>query len=192
MLICRTASLLLQVNYPPDYPDDAPDLTILPSDDSSKHPYLDVANDRVALLSSLTSTIEENLGMAMIFTLVMALKEAAERLISERAQAARDVHSAEIAKAEEEENRKFVGTAVTRETFMAWREKFRKEMEDAERLRAEEAAADEKKRKGGASKEEVKLTGKQLWERGLVGKVEEEEEDGMDALEGVEKLKIQT
>jgi hypothetical protein len=143
------------------------------------------------LLSTLTETIEENLGMAMIFTLVMALKESAERLVSERAQAARDEHAAVIAKAEEEENRKFEGTKVTRETFLAWRDKFRKEMEEAERQKAEETAADEKKKKGGASKEDVKLTGRQLWERGLVGKVEEEE-DGMDALEGVEKLKIQT
>jgi len=58
--------------------------------------------------------------MAMIFTLVMALKDSAETLISERAQAAQDIKDREKANAEEEENRKFAGTAVTRERFLEW------------------------------------------------------------------------
>ena len=49
-------------------------------------------------------------------------------------------------------------------------------------------------RKEVERRKEVKLTGKQLWERGLVGKVEEDEEGGeeedRDALSGVESLKF--
>lgn len=195
-LDCRnlliTESILLLVRYPANYPDEAPDLSILSSPDAPKHPYLDVSSDRDQLLAALEPTIEENLGIAMIFTIVMALKESAENLISERAQVARDAHAAVIAKAEEEENRRFTGTPVTRESFLAWRVKFGTEMEEVERLRAEEAAAEDKRKKSANSKDDIKLTGRQLWERGLVGKGEEDiEEDGMDALEGVDRLKIQ-
>jgi RWD domain len=185
------ATLLLHVTYTANYPDEAPDLNLLAPAHAPKHPYLDVSKDRDQLLASLRPTIEENLGMAMIFTLVMALKESAEQLVTERAQVGRDAHAAEIAKAEEEDNRKFRGTAVTRETFLIWREKYKKEMEEAERIKAEESAADEKKKRGAGARDELKLTGRQLWEGGLAGKGEEDEEEGMDALEGVEKLKIQ-
>jgi hypothetical protein len=48
---------------------------------------------------------------------------------------------------------------------------------------------EDKKRKGG--KEEVKLTGKQLWEQGLVGKHDDDEDDdGEDALAAIDKLKV--
>ncbi|KAK3067843.1 Protein gir2 [Teratosphaeriaceae sp. CCFEE 6253] len=121
--------------------------------------------------------------MAMVFSLVSALKDAAELLAA--VQALRDVESA---KAEAEENRKFEGAKVTRESFLAWREGFRREMAEVAALRVAEAEAEEKKRRG--AKEEKKLTGRQLWQRGLAGNTVEEEEEGDDALEGVEKLKV--
>jgi len=128
--------------------------------------------------------------MAMIFTLVSSLKDCAEMLIAERQNAAQAEREVALKKAEEEENAKFHGTPVTRETFLAWRKKFVAEMEEAERKRQEEAIAEDKKKKG--VKEEVRLTGKQLWERGLAGKgEEEEEEDEKDGLEGMDKLKIE-
>jgi hypothetical protein len=123
----------------------------------------------------------------MVFTLVTALKDNAEQLIAERAQAAETRRETEIRKAEEEENKKFVGTPVTRETFLEWRDKFRLEIEEQKKREMEEKEAEDKKKRG--VKEEKKLTGKELWEKGLAGKVEEEEE-GEDALEAVEQLKI--
>ena len=126
------------------------------------------------------------MGMAMVFTLVSTLKDSAELLISERQKAVQAHREFEAAKAEEEENRKFHGEAVTKQSFMAWREKFRKEMEE-ERQRAEETALAEQKKKG--VKEEKKLTGRQLWERGLAKGVDEDEGD--DAVEGVQQLKIE-
>ena len=95
----------------------------------------------------------------------------------------------EAAKAEEDENRKFQGTAVTRESFLEWRAKFRKDMEEAEHKRQEEKEAEDKKKR--AAKEEKKLTGRELWERGLVGKVEEEDE-GDDAVDAVQKLDLES
>ena len=129
--------------------------------------------------------------MAMIFTLVSALKDNAELLISERQAAAQAIKDVEAAKAEEEENKKFHGTAVTRETFLEWRERFRKEMTEAEDKKREEKELDDKRKK---VKAEERLTGKQLFERGLVGKVDEDDDDNGDengALSSFRALKVE-
>ncbi|EAS36285.1 RWD repeat protein [Coccidioides immitis RS] len=172
--------LILQVTYPEDYPDVAPHLEISAPPNAPKYPHLDIQEDRDRLLESLQTTIEENLGMQMIFTLVDMLKEGAELLISERREAIQALKEFEAAKAEEEENRKFQGEAVTRESFLAWRENFQKEIEEEEKRKQEEREAEEKKKKG-ATKEPKKLTGKQLWERGLAGKADYDEEDPLPA-----------
>lgn len=181
-----TATIILNVRFTPNYPDEAPDLDITQPPNSAKHPYLDIQDDKSVLLSSLSETITDNLGMQMVFTLVTTLKDAAELLISERQGAKAALAEIEAQKAEEEENRKFQGEAVTRESFLKWREEFQKELADEEQRKKEEAEAEDKKR---GKKEEKKLTGRQLWERGLVGKVEEEE--GEDALAGIDDLKIE-
>ena len=125
--------------------------------------------------------------MAMIFTLVSTLKDAAEQLIIERRGAAQALREAEATKVEEEENRRFQGTTVNRKSFLEWRDKFRREMEMEEERKREEKEAEDKKKRGKGFGEE-KLTGKMLWERGLIGKVEEEDE-GEDAI-ALEGLKI--
>jgi hypothetical protein len=183
-------TLILQVSYPEAYPDVAPDLEISAPPNAPKHPRFDFQEDRAYLLEALQPCIEENLGMAMIFTLVSTLKETAENLIAERVASAQAEREKEIAKAEEEENRKFQGTLVNRETFLKWRERFRKELEEEEERKREEKELEEKKKKPSA-REETKLTGRQLWERGLAGKGDYDEE-GYDDIPsaGVEKLKI--
>jgi hypothetical protein len=129
--------------------------------------------------------------MAMIFTLVSTLKDNAEQLIAERQAGARHEHEQKILAAEAEENKKFHGTPVTPETFKTWREGFRKEMEELRKKEEEAEDAAEKKRNRGKDAV-VQLTGKQLWERGMVGKVDEDEEDD-DSLpvEEVENLKVE-
>lgn len=125
--------------------------------------------------------------MAMIFTLVTVLKDSAELLITERQQAKQALADMAVARLEEEENKKFQGDAVTRESFLAWRARFITEAEDEEKRALEEKELEDKKAR--VKKEEKKLTGRELWERGLVGKVDdedEEEEDGVD----LHKLKI--
>ncbi|KAF2748137.1 RWD-domain-containing protein [Sporormia fimetaria CBS 119925] len=179
-------TIILTIQYPPNYPDEAPILDIRMPPNAPKYPYLDIQEDKDRLLSSLQDTIEENLGMAMIFTLVSTLKDGAELLITERANAKQALAEIAAQKEEEEENKKFQGEAVTRESFLAWREKFRRELAEEEQRRVEEKEAEDKRKK---VKEEKKLTGKELWQQGLVGKVEEDDE-GHDALEGMEKLRI--
>lgn len=125
--------------------------------------------------------------MAMVFTLVSALKENAEELMIERANAVQAEKDKVAAKAEEEENKKFQGTPVNRETFLEWHAKFQKEIQDEELRQKEEKEAEDKKKK--SNKEEKKLTGRQLWERGLAGRGDYDDE-GDDALPAVDKLKV--
>ncbi|KAK2755929.1 hypothetical protein FQN54_005725 [Arachnomyces sp. PD_36] len=183
--------LILQISYPEEYPDVAPGLEIMTPPNAPKHPHLDIQEDRSRLIEALEPSIEENMGMAMVFTLVSTLKDCAELLISERQAAIDALKEVEAAKAEEEENRKFQGTAVTRETFIKWREGFQAELQEEERRKREEKEAEEKKKKPSA-REEKKLTGKQLWERGLAGKgegdYEEDDDEGVQA--GVENIKL--
>ncbi|KAJ4403910.1 Protein gir2 [Didymella pomorum] len=180
--------IILNVQYPPSYPDEAPRLDITQPPNAPKHPYLDIQDDKQRLLDSLSETIEENLGMAMIFTLVTVLKDSAELLISERQNAKQALAEMEAAKAEEEENKKFQGEAVTRESFIRWREAFRQELEDKKRREEEEREAEDKKKKG--PKEERKLTGKELWQRGLAtGGADEEDDDAID-VQAMKDLKL--
>ncbi|KAI0014657.1 RWD-domain-containing protein [Xylariomycetidae sp. FL0641] len=146
-------AMVLHVRYPAGYPDEAPDLDLLPALDGGSHPRFSVAEDKHTLLSGLQDTIQENLGMAMVFTLVTTLTEAAEALIAR---------------------------------FMKWREGFLAEMEERRRREEEERAAELKKAR---VKEPVRLTGRQLWERGLAGKGEDDEDDV--PTEGVERLKVE-
>lgn len=184
--------ILLAVRYPEDYPDRAPLLELQPVPNAAPHRYFGVAADKELMLAALEATVEENLGMAMVFALVSTVKEAAEQLVIERrGVVAREREEAKLA-AEREENKKFHGTPVTRETFIKWREGFMKEMEEQRQREEEERLEALKKARG--PKEPAKLSGKQLWQGGLVGKVvedEEEEEDGVEtAGAGVAELKV--
>ncbi|KAH6678257.1 ubiquitin-conjugating enzyme/RWD-like protein [Halenospora varia] len=180
-------TMLLQVKYPEAYPDEAPVLDIIAPPNAAPHPYFSVGSDREVLLEGLKDTIEENMGMAMIFTVVSTLKDNAEQLVAERQGAARHEHEQKLLAAEREENKKFHGTPVTPETFKSWRADFRKEMEEARIKDEETEEAAEKKRNRGKDTV-VPLTGRQLWERGLAGKIEEDED--FDMPETMEKLKV--
>ena len=148
-----------------------------------------MSKDKTQLLDSLTITIDENLGMAMIFTLISALKETTEQLILERQNAAQAIKDEEAHRQEEAENAKFHGEAVTRDSFLTWRERFRAEMEE-NRLKDEADRESELGKK--RMKIEEKMSGKQLWEKGLVGKIEEDEDAGeAGEMDGLERLKIE-
>lgn len=153
------------------------------------HPHFSLNDDKAQLLASLDETIQENIGIAMIFTLVSALKDGAEQLVADRKAAKEKEHEERALAAEREENKKFQGTPVTPETFVKWRDNFLREMEEIKVRQEEERLAELKKAK---VKEPVKLTGKQLWERGLAGKTDAVEGDEEDLIvDGVEKLKVE-
>jgi len=182
--------IILNVKYPESYPDDAPVLDITQPPNAPKHEHLDIQDDKVRLLEALQPTIEENLGMAMVFSLVSTLKDSAELLIAERQQVVQAHKDFESQKAETEENRKFEGQKVTRDSFLAWRDTFKQALDEEKAKRTAELEAEEKKRRGGKP-EEKKLTGKQLWQQGLAGNTIEEDEEGQDAIEGLRDLKVE-
>ncbi|KAK5651752.1 hypothetical protein OQA88_11714 [Cercophora sp. LCS_1] len=180
--------MVLTVRYPEEYPDKAPLLELSAPQNATPHSYLNVSEDKTQLLDGLEATVEENLGMAMVFTLVSTLKDAAEQLVVDRRAAAAKAHEEALLAAEREENKKFHGTPVNRETFLKWRDEFVKEMEEARIREEEERLAELKKAR---IREPVRLTGRQLWERGLAGgNVEEEADEDNLAVEGLQKLKV--
>lgn len=180
-------AMVLTVRYPEDYPDKAPHLDLSTDDGSERHPLFNVADDKAALLEALGPVIEENMGMAMVFTLVTTLKEEAEQLVARRkADVARAHEEVQLA-AEREENKKFHGTPVTRETFLSWREGFMKEMEEHRVREEEEKAAEMKKAR---IKDPTKMTGRQLWESGLAKGEEVDEGEDEGPAQEMEKLKV--
>ncbi|KAI0858392.1 RWD domain-containing protein [Xylaria cubensis] len=178
-------TIILHVRYPDAYPDEAPILDLSPPPNAPVHPRFSVAADKEHLLKGLEDAIQENLGMAMVFTLVTTLTELAEQLMTERKEAAERVREEAQLAAEREENKKFHGTPVTPETFLKWRDDFMREMEEQRQRDEEERLAELKKAR---VKEAPRLTGKQLWERGLAGKIEDEEEE--PPTEQIERLKV--
>lgn len=126
----------------------------------------------------LPALIASSLGSAMIFTVVSALKDAAETQIAEHVAGAQAEMDAQKRGEEEAEAAKFSGERVTTESFRLWRDRWGDEMTEEKRRREEE---DE----DGRRKAEKKATGRELWERGLVGRGEEgEEDDGGEGGEG--------
>ena len=180
--------ILLNVSYPDAYPDVAPNLDITSPQNAQRHELLDISEDKAQLLDALNSTIEESLGMAMIFTLVATLKDAAETLMGDRARQEQEKRDVVAREKEEQENRKFHGKKVTRERFLEWRDKFKKEMEEIEKQKKEDDEAELKTKR--VKMEEKKLTGRQLYERGLVGKMEIDD-DVDEIVEATEKVKVE-
>jgi len=181
----------LHVTCPESYPSVAPDLDIAFDPDSPASSSLSFPEDKPQLLDALKETIEENMGMAMVFTLTSTLKEAAETLINDRAAKELQVREAELRREEEKEMDKFRGELVTKQRFIAWRAKFMAEREEEKRKVHEEEEAEGKRgQKSNPKAEERKLTGRDLWEKGLVGNVEDFEEDGGEESADVSKLKI--
>ncbi|KAK6335531.1 hypothetical protein TWF696_002304 [Orbilia brochopaga] len=192
-------AVLLRVTYTTDYPSEAPTLALSlpPLESGAPHP-LSFPTDEPPLLSALDTAVEENMGMAMVFTLATTLKEAAEGILRSRAEEAQRIREEAARIEEEKEMEKFRGELVTREVFERWRESFMAEMrekKEREEREREEADAKSGKRSGnvsGVGAGGKKLTGRELFERGLVGGMDDDGEVDEDeaATPDVGKLEI--
>lgn len=132
--------VLLKVEYPESYPDELPKLSLLALEGNLEDDEMDL------LIEELETIGIENLGIAMTFTLISRLRERLSELLQTRAarleQAALEKERLELEvlflcfyrptsskkipkKAEEARTR---GTPVTKESFLAWKTKFDKEM----------------------------------------------------------------
>ncbi|KAJ8078754.1 hypothetical protein AAF712_001287 [Marasmius tenuissimus] len=155
-----TLKVNLDVRYPDDYPDVLPELSLACIEGE--------LNDMESkeLLDDVKKMGEENLGMAMTFTLVSHLRDQITDLLKKRAEKAKREEMEKERIALEEEAARTRGTPVTVESFKAWKLKF--DAEQAE-LKARE---EEEKMKGLSPKEREewkrvagRLSGRQLFER---------------------------
>ncbi|KAF5381001.1 hypothetical protein D9615_003932 [Tricholomella constricta] len=153
--------LTLCVHYTDQYPDTLPNLSLKTVDGEVDDEELE------AILEELRSVGNENIGMAMTFTLVSHLREQLSRLVRTRAER-RDKEEREKERlALEEEEARTRGTPVTVESFKAWKAAFDREMvlkrtrEEEEKLKGLTAKEREEWKRVG-----LRLSGRQLFERG--------------------------
>ncbi|XP_033739778.1 RWD domain-containing protein 1-like [Pecten maximus] len=119
----------LQFTYVENYPEEAPVFEITE--------YDNLEDDQIETLNKLiTESIEESLGMVMIFTIVSAVQEKLTEIIEDSRK--KRIEDAEKAKKilEEQEMKKFEGTRVTIETFLAWKAKFDAEMTEKKKMKS--------------------------------------------------------
>ncbi|KAI5952185.1 GIR2 [Candida theae] len=213
----RKHALNLVVKYPATYPEVIPELHIEVAEDEEDGEYdneggsndydddddededeeakqtrlaLNMAetieyerSDLSKLLSKLNEEAEIGIGMPSVFTLVTVLKDEAESLFNEKLAIKNKEFERRRNELERIEQQKFQGTKVTRESYNEWRLKFRQEMkfEEKDRLKMQQMH-------GG------RLTGKQIFERGLAGTEDEDEGnggvEGDELAEGVKGLSV--
>ena len=118
---------MLSFKFPKDYPDVGPEIEILSSENLEDR-------DEIDILDELNDMIPENLGAAMIFTLVSRafewITQVKEQKKLERAQE----EERKKQELEESERKKFEGTRVTVESFIAWKRKFDSEMQSSQKV----------------------------------------------------------
>ncbi|XP_011182684.1 RWD domain-containing protein 1 [Zeugodacus cucurbitae] len=134
----------LVFTYTPTYPDEAPEVEI-----EDPVNLEELYEDK--LLEHLKKTIEENIGMEMIFTLVSSAQEWLNERWDDYKLHEEEERARKLLEAEEAERKKFEGHRVTVESFLKWRAEF----EESTGIAA-------KREKNNDSK---KLTGKELFMR---------------------------
>ncbi|THU90714.1 RWD domain-containing protein [Dendrothele bispora CBS 962.96] len=156
----ETLKLRLHVHYMDDYPDTLPELSL-----DSLGGEVD-ASETAHLINELKKVGDENLGMAMTFTLVSHLREQLSELVRFRTEKRKKDEMERERLAMEEEEARTRGTPVTVVSFKAWKNKF-----DAEQA-AKKSREEEEKLKGFTPKEReeykkvaLRLSGRQLFER---------------------------
>lgn len=179
----RSHTLLLDVRLPETYPEVVPRLGIEyveeeeveeeildDSDDDQDEKYVSLAEtmefereDYATLLAKLDEEAELNIGMPSIFAIAALLKDEAEQLFQAKVDAAQKTYDDELIAKEKEEQKKFHGTKVTKESFETWRKSFREEMK-----------IDDQIRKRFEDMHNGKMTGREIFEKGLAGDVEDE------------------
>lgn len=152
--------ILLRVEYPAEYPDVIPSLSIVASEGEMS------AEEEETLMKKIKASAEESLGIAQTFSVVTTLIEGITEVVADRIKQKQDAKAKKEAEEEEAERRRTRGTLVTPESFNAWRLKFNKERQIKKKAQDE----DKMREMTNKEKEEFKkyanrLSGRQLFER---------------------------
>ncbi|KAF8077970.1 RWD-domain-containing protein [Lyophyllum atratum] len=153
--------LTLCVHYTDEYPDALPELSLRTVEGDVDDEELD------AILDELRSVGNDNIGMAMTFTLVSHLREQLSIFVRARSERREKEEREKERLVIEEEEARTRGTPVTVESFKAWKAAFDRE------IALRKAREDEEKLKGLTPKEKEewkrvgsRFSGRQLFERG--------------------------
>ncbi|XP_076062423.1 RWD domain-containing protein 1 isoform X2 [Oratosquilla oratoria] len=131
------ACISMVFEYTASYPDEPPVMEVTPEENITEEQIQD-------LITELEAQCQENVGMVMVFTLVSYALEWLNTKLDEWKREAEEEEERKKTAAEEAERKKFEGTRVTVETFMAWKAKFDQEILA---LRAERDRDDERHKK---------------------------------------------
>ncbi|PVU93020.1 hypothetical protein BB559_003486 [Furculomyces boomerangus] len=119
-------TLFLRIKHTKNYPDEAPNYSIETDTDIDTN----LTQDEIEEMNTkMEEIIQDNMGMAMIFSMASSLKESLDELLIKKLEEAETVEKERIDKEIELEQKKFVGTKVTRQVFMEWKKRF--ELEQA-------------------------------------------------------------
>lgn len=125
------------------------------------------------LTNKIKQQIDDDMliGMQMCFALLATIKEDSENWFLEQLKELDKQHTLEIERREAQEQKKFNGTSVTKESYLEWRSKFRKEMglDERDKLRRLEA-------------HNGKLTGKQMFEQGVAGTTDDTDDGTIESM----------
>ena len=180
------AHFSLHVILPPTYPEVLPDLSLSLTPDS---PRSAITKDQFpGIVGKLNTTAEENLGIAMIFTLVSILKETLEELListetkeKEAKRIAEEREKQRLRDEVEQQIRNIRRTPVTYELFLEWKSRF-----DAWKVEQKKRGVDVENVRGRnrekERREENRLTGREVFVKmkaELEEGFEEDEEDGL-------------
>lgn len=195
--INREHTMMVDITFPENYPDVAPILKLTSKveiinedeeegddddDDEDKTEFDEHGNIVIAKLANFGKQIDFKdytneleveidemierdmlLGMQMCFTIISTVKDNSEQWFQNELSKLEKEYEKEKERLAIEEQKKFNGTKVTKESYLKWRQGFRKELKLDERdtLRREKA-------------HNGKLTGRQMFEQGIVGLEEDE------------------
>lgn len=132
-------------------------------------------------IEKLNEQIQEDmlLGMQMCFALISNIKDYAEQWFQEKLSELEKEHDMLLLEREKEEQKKFRGTKVTRESYIEWRAKFRKEL-----------GLDERDAQRRLAAHQGRLSGRQIFEQGLAGDEDLDEENESLISEGVKAIAV--